>query len=170
MSTSTSRRSRTSRNEVVIRRCSSAGGSLASATRRSRSHSSASASVARKASSVSLGKASMNPMVSASRILGLASMRPTVVSSVEKRRSSTRTSLPDRARKRLDFPALVYPARPTVLAPPRVRCRRRSAWALACRASRRRNPSTSVPARRAPHRHPLRRRHRSQRAPPSSPD
>ena len=91
----------------------------------------ASASVARKASSVAFGKPSMNPIVSAKSTRGLASSRPMVDSSVEKSRFSTRTSFPERLRNRLDFPAFVYPAKPTVTAC-FLRCLRRSDADLFC--------------------------------------
>ena len=54
--------------------------------------------------------------MSARSTRGLASSRPMVDSRVEKSRFSTRTSFPERLRKRLDFPAFVYPANPTVTA------------------------------------------------------
>ena len=88
--------------------------------------------MALNASSVAFGKLSINPIVSASNTLGLAARRPTVVSRVENNLSSTSTSLPDILRKKLDFPALVYPAIPTVTAPLLTLWRRRSDWAFEC--------------------------------------
>ena len=131
VSSTSKARSVNSRMDVMSLRSISSSESLASTRRRRRSHSIASASVARNASSVAFGKPSMNPMVSASRTRGLASSLPNVDSSVENKRSSTRTSLPERRRNRLDFPALVYPARPTVFACS-FRCLRRSAADLTC--------------------------------------
>ena len=63
--------------------------------------------VALNAASVAFGMLSINPMVSAKRILGLFSILPTVVSSVENNWSSTSTVLPDKCWNSDDFPALV---------------------------------------------------------------
>ena len=99
--------SNTSLREVESFLWNSVISSLQSTRSNNKSHCNDSSKVAWNASNKSDGRLSMNQIVSANRIRGLNSILPTVVSNVENNLSSTNTSLPDNARNKEDFPALV---------------------------------------------------------------